>query len=81
MPNPHQESFDLARRELVTVRDLDVDMDLGNNGVILEVRDNDDGFLGKLRVGRATVEWCTGKTRIGNGYQVSWKDLITYFES
>lgn len=65
----------------VTVRDLDVDMDLGNNGVVLEVRDNDDAFLGKLRIGRATMEWCRGKTRIGNGAQMSLKNLIAYFES
>ncbi len=55
-------------------------MDLGNNGITLEVRDNDDGFMGKLRIGKATVEWCRGKTRIGNGITVKLQTLIDYLE-
>lgn len=40
---------------------------LGNNGITLVIRDNDGSHFGKLRIGRATVEWCPGKTRMGNG--------------
>ncbi len=60
----------------VTVRDFDVDMDFGNNGITLEIRDNDANFLGKLRIGKATVEWCRGRTRIGNGKTMRLTELV-----
>ncbi len=40
----------------VSVDDLDVAMELGNNGILLSVYDNDGTYRGKLRVGRGTVE-------------------------
>ena len=64
----------------VSLDDLDVTMELGNNGVLLSVYDNDGAYRGKLRVGKGTLEWCKGKTRIGNGRKVNWNDLITFFE-
>lgn len=64
----------------VNVDDLDVAMELGNNGILLSVYDNDNKYRGKLRVGKGTVEWCKGKTRIGNGTKINWNDLISYFE-
>lgn len=64
----------------VSVKDLAVSMDLGNKGIQLDVYDNQDKFLGDLRIGKATIEWCKGKTRSGNGTEVSWKDLIEWFE-
>lgn len=60
----------------VHVKDFDVDMELGNNGIVLQIWDNDDEYLGKLRIGKATVEWCKGQTRIGNGKKVKIKKLI-----
>ncbi|MCD6532578.1 MAG: hypothetical protein J7L25_00670 [Deltaproteobacteria bacterium] len=64
----------------VNVDDLDVAMELGNNGILLSLYENDNTYRGKLRVSRGTVEWCKGKTRIGNGVKVNWNDLIEYFE-
>lgn len=64
----------------VNIDDFDVDMTLGNKGITLAIYGNDNQYLGKLRVGKATVEWCKGKTRIGNGIKVNWNDLITWFE-
>ena len=55
----------------VNIDDLDVEMILGNNGVIFAIYSNDDEYLGKLRVGKGTVEWCKGKTRMGNGVIVN----------
>ncbi|MCP3167359.1 hypothetical protein [Myxococcus qinghaiensis] len=65
----------------VSIKDLAVNMDLGNTGVTLDVYDTDGTFLGDLRIGKAKIEWCKGKTRQGNGVTVSWKDLIGWFES
>lgn len=64
----------------VNVDDLDVAMELGNNGILLSIYDNGNTYKGKLRIGKGTVEWCKGKTRIGNGVKVNWNDLIAYFE-
>jgi hypothetical protein len=55
-------------------------MDLGNNGVTFDVYDTKDKFLGDLRLGKGTVEWCKGKTVAGNGVKVKWNDLIGFFE-
>ena len=65
----------------VSVKDLNVTMQLGNNGIELDVYDTDDTHLGDLRIGKATIEWCRGKTQSGNGKKVSWRDLIDWFES
>jgi hypothetical protein len=65
----------------VSIKDLAINMDLGNNGVTFDVYDNDGKFLGDLRLGKGTVEWCKGKTQSGNGVKVKWNDLIQHFES
>jgi hypothetical protein len=65
----------------VHVRDFDVDMALGNNGITLTVYDNQGTLQGKLRIGRATVEWCRGRIRIGNGVRTNWNELIDWFEA
>lgn len=58
----------------VSIKDLTVDMDLGNKGVELDVYNN-NLHLGDLRIGKATIEWCKGKTHAGNGTKKSWDDL------
>ena len=65
----------------VSVKDLAVNMELGNNGIELDVYDSNGTHLGDLRVGKATIEWCHGKTHKGNGVQVRWPQLIEWFES
>jgi hypothetical protein len=64
----------------VSIKDLAVSMDLGNTGVTMDVYDNDDKFLGDLRIGRGTIEWCKGRTRAGNGVKKNWSQLIAFFE-
>jgi hypothetical protein len=63
----------------VHVRDFDVDMTLGNNGITLTVYDNTGALRGKLRLGRATIEWCRGRTRMGNGVRKNWNQFIDWF--
>jgi len=65
----------------VGVKDLNVTMDLGNNGIELYVYANDGTHLGDLRIGKATIEWCKGRTRVGNGEKATWTELIQWFES
>ncbi len=63
----------------VSIKDLSVSMDLKNNGITLDVYDGDK-FLGDLRIGRGTIEWCKGRTQSGNGIKVRWPELIEFFE-
>jgi hypothetical protein len=65
----------------VSVKDLAISMELGNNGIELDVYGNQGNHLGDLCVGRGTVELCKGRTHRGNGKQVSWEQLIEWFES
>jgi len=65
----------------VSIKDLSVSMTLGNNGIELDVYDQKDAHLGDLRIGKATIEWCKGKTRRGNGKQTTWTKLLEWFES
>lgn len=50
--------------------------ELGNNGIVLYIADNEGKHVGKLRIGQATVEWCKGKTSIGNGKRIRMRDFI-----
>jgi hypothetical protein len=65
----------------VSVKDLSVSMELGNNGIELDVYDTADKHPGDLRIGRGTIEWCAGRKHKGNGVQKSWKELIAFFEA
>ncbi len=65
----------------VSVKDLAVNMELGNNGIELDVYDPDGTHLGDLRIGKATIEWCHGRVHTGNGVKVKWPELIGWFES
>jgi len=53
-----------------------IDLSLGNNGIVLYVYDNANKYVGKLRVGQATVEWCKGKVPIGKGKKIGLQDFI-----
>lgn len=64
----------------VSIKDLSINMDLGNNGVTFDVYGNDGKFLGDLRLGKGTVEWCKGKTKAGNGVKVKWNEFINLLE-
>lgn len=65
----------------VRVKELAVTMELGSNGITFDVYDTKGKFLGDLRIGKATIEWCKGKIHPGNGVQIKWEHLIDWFES
>jgi hypothetical protein len=62
----------------VKIKDLSAEIELKNNGMELQVHDNEDNHLGDLIVNKTRLEWCDGRTRAGNGIQISWKDFIKY---
>jgi len=55
--------------------------DLGSNGLILRISGNDGKHRGNLRIGKATVEWCPGKTRIGNGHKLKLEEFLAKLDS
>lgn len=59
----------------------DVTIELGNNGILLKIADNEGKHVGNLRIGQATVEWRHGRTRPGNGKKIKVTELVDYFES
>lgn len=65
----------------VSIKDFQVNMEICNNGIEMDVYDSQDKHLGDLRIGKATLEWCPGRTRKGHGKQKSWKELIAFFNS
>jgi hypothetical protein len=64
----------------VSIKDFQVSMELGNNGIEFDVYEGDT-HLGDLRIGRGKIEWCKGRVRAGGGNKVSWKELIEWLES
>jgi hypothetical protein len=64
----------------VSIKDLAVSMELGNKGIELDIYDAAGKHLGDLRLGKATIEWCKGRTRTGNGRQKSWEEMIAWLE-
>jgi len=65
----------------VSIKDLQVSMTLGNNGIELDVYDNQDKHLGDLHIGKAKLVWCNGKTNKNNGVSKSWTEVIEFFNA
>jgi len=65
----------------VSIKDFSVSMNLGSKGITFDVYDTGGKHLGDLRIGKATIEWCKGKTQAGNGVKVKWDTLIEWFDS
>ena len=50
--------------------------ELGSKGIVLYIADTSGRHVGKLRVGKATVEWCRGKVPLGRGRTISLEAFI-----
>lgn len=65
----------------VSIKQLDVAMQVKNKGVEFEVREPNGGkFLGDCVVTKTGLIWCPGKTDRKNGKKVSWKTFIALME-
>ncbi len=64
----------------VSIKKLEVPMDVKNNGVEFEVKRN-GRQVGDLVVTRAYVTWCRGRTAVQNGKKVPWNRFIQLMES
>lgn len=61
----------------VKIKQIDIPIELKNNGVQLEVR-NGKSKLGDLIIGKGGITWCKGKTT-KNGVKKSWTEVINFF--
>lgn len=48
----------------VSIKDFSITMDLGNNGITFDVYDNDEKFLGDLRLGSGPLSGAMEKHRL-----------------
>lgn len=65
----------------VSMRVGDNSLWLGNKGIVFYIADESGKHVGKLRIGQAKIEWCSGKTRIGNGKKLTLRRFINEFEN
>lgn len=65
----------------VFIKKLQVDMDIKNNGIELDVSDNEGGHIGDLYVTKAQLIWCLGKTSKKKGKKIKWDDFAEYMVS
>ena len=55
----------------VSIKNFPITMDIKSNGIEL-----DDKHLGDLVVSKSRLVWCSGKTKVENGKEISWKDSL-----
>ena len=65
----------------VTIKSLNVDVELKNRGIELEIRNPQGEFLGDLVVTKTQLIWCKGRTKRENGKTISWAAFQTYMNS
>lgn len=51
---------------------------VGNNGVLIRIRTEQGGNLGRLWMGQATVRWAKGSTRERNAKRLSVEEFVEY---
>ncbi|MBA3552424.1 MAG: hypothetical protein H0W27_06100 [Actinobacteria bacterium] len=56
---------------------------LKNKGITIYIRDQQDKPVGRLRIGRATIEWAPRSLKMGgpNTHSRGWASLIELLES
>lgn len=64
----------------VSIKDLQVSMEVKNNGIELDVSDNEGMHLGDLFVTKTQLIWCKGKTQRENGKKFKWDDFIEFMD-
>ena len=61
----------------VKIKEFNVEMEIANNGSEFEVRSPDGSKpKGDLVLTKTGLEWCKGRTRVGNGIKVTWQEFI-----
>ena len=66
----------------VSIKSLEVDMEIKNKGVELEIYEP-DGItrLGDLIITKTDLIWCAGKTRRENGIKLKWPAFVELIQN
>jgi hypothetical protein len=64
----------------VTVEDVP-QVEVGNKGILIRIRDEDGSNLGKLWIGQAHIRWARGSVPEGNAKKLSVKKFVEYLNS
>jgi hypothetical protein len=59
----------------------DVNVELGNKGIVFQIADEEGTPLGRLRIGQATAEWCPANGKMGYGHKAPIKKFIAALET
>ena len=62
----------------VSIKDFSIAMDIKNNGMELDIYDNNNTHLGDLIVTKTGLIWCQGRTTRANGNNISWPAFIAF---
>ena len=62
----------------VCVKDFTIEMEIKNNGMEFEVRDNNETHRGDIFVTKTGLTWCGGRTHRDNGQKVTWYKFISW---
>ena len=65
----------------VSIKKMNVEMELKNAGIEFEIRDPQGNFIGDVVLTKSNLTWCKGRTTKGNGISIKWEDFISYMES
>ena len=60
----------------VSIKNFAIDMEIKNNGIELDIYDNNGTHLGDLIVTKTGLTWCDGRTTRQNGRKLSWAEFI-----
>ena len=66
----------------VIIKSFDVAMEVRNKGVEFQVSSPDgDHHHGDLILTKGNLEWCSGRTRRGNGKKIPWQKFIDWADT
>jgi hypothetical protein len=66
----------------VSIKSLEVDMEIKNKGVELEIHEPDGTTrLGDLIITKTDLIWCAGKTRRANGIKIKWPAFVELIQT
>jgi hypothetical protein len=65
----------------VWIKNLEVEMQVKNNGIELDIRDNADKHIGDLYVTKTKLIWCKGRINRDNGKEFALEDFIAMMDA
>jgi hypothetical protein len=65
----------------VSVEQIIPDIELGNEGLLLRIRNEDKSNVGKLWVGQAKIKWARGSKPKKTAKVITVKQLVDYLDS